>query len=146
MMRETTAGKARPGDTAKTSGTPITSDTRSDPMNARAGTDDTETFAFALRMKPGAAAEYRRRHDELWPEMRALLLGAGILHYEIFLHEESSLLFAHIVRRRDHSMDRLPDSPVQQRWQRHMSDILLQRDGKPVRDALAPMFRLSAAD
>lgn len=105
---------------------------------------DTETFAFALRMRPGAAAEYKKRHDELWPEMRAMLLGVGIVSYEIYLHEESSLLFAHIVRRRDHRMDTITGFPIQQRWQRFMSDILEQRDGRPVRDPLQLMFRLEA--
>ena len=37
----------------------------------------TETIAFGLRLRPGSEAEYQRRHDEIWPEMRDGLLGAG---------------------------------------------------------------------
>lgn len=105
---------------------------------------DTETIAFALRLMPGAMEEYKRRHDALWPEMRAMLLGVGILRYEIYLHEESGLLFAHIERRKDHRMDTIVNNPVSQRWQKHMEGLIAQEDGRPVRDVLPLMFRLAA--
>ena len=101
----------------------------------------TETIAFALRLRPSAdAAEYRRRHDALWPEMRDALLGAGILHYEIHLHAETGLLFAFMLCRRDHAMDALPANPAWQRWQAHMADML---EGPPARIALERMFVLA---
>jgi hypothetical protein len=43
----------------------------------------TETYAFALKLRPGMAAEYKRRHDAIWPEMTAMLLGSGILRQRI---------------------------------------------------------------
>ena len=105
---------------------------------------DTETIAFALRLRPGSEVEYKRRHDMIWPEMAAALWEAGILHYEIHLACEAGLLFAFILRRRDHSMDRLPESPVFQRWQAHMADILIATDGQ-LRLPLEPMFTLDIA-
>jgi len=43
----------------------------------------------ALRMflNPGAAAEYKRRHDAIWPELVALLKESGISDYGIWLDE-----------------------------------------------------------
>ena len=35
--------------------------------------------AFKMRLKPGVAAEYKKRHDEIWPELAAMLRAAGIL-------------------------------------------------------------------
>jgi L-rhamnose mutarotase len=101
-----------------------------------------ETVAFCLRLRPGCAQEYRRRHDAIWPEMEAALSGAGILHFEIFLEPASLLLFAYQVRRSDHTVDELPENAVWQRWQAHMADLLVQFDGKPQRIPLEPMFRL----
>ena len=36
-----------------------------------------ERFAWKGRIKPGMAEEYKRRHDEIWPEMKALLKEAA---------------------------------------------------------------------
>jgi L-rhamnose mutarotase len=102
-----------------------------------------EYIAFGLRLRPGSEAEYRRRHDAIWPGMRAALLDAGILHYEIHLNPADGMLFAFILRRQDHTMERLPDNEVFRRWQAHMSDILITTDGT-VRVALERMFVMTA--
>jgi len=104
-----------------------------------------ETHSFVLHLKPGQEEEYLRRHHEIWPEMQALLLARGVIHYEISLHRASHLLFAFIVRRRDHSMAELPDHPVTRRWRAYMADILEIESGtKPIIDPLIRMFSLSA--
>ena len=109
--------------------------------------DGVESLSFVLRLRPGAEAEYRRRHDELWPEMRELLLSSGVVHYEISLHAGTSMLFAFIVRRRDHTMDRIPGHPVGQRGRAHMADILETVEGiVPRVEPLERMFVLSADD
>jgi L-rhamnose mutarotase len=105
----------------------------------------TETYAFALKLRPGMAAEYRRRHDEIWPEMRAMLLGSGILRYEIYLDETSDTLFAHILRRVDHTMSANRDKPVMQRWRAHMADVLVMEGGFPVTYPLPRMFALESS-
>ncbi|MBI3505253.1 MAG: L-rhamnose mutarotase [Proteobacteria bacterium] len=102
-----------------------------------------ESLAFCLRLRPGSEDEYRQRHDDIWPEMRAMLHDSGILHYEIHLRREDSLLFAFIVRRPGHSMDAFRENPVWRRWQAHMADILVQDPGGgPLRLPLERVFRL----
>ena len=108
--------------------------------------DSTETIAFALRLRPGAADEYRRRHDAIWPELVALQRASGILRYEIHLHEPTGLLFARIERRTGHRMDDFPKSEIWRRWQEHMSGLIEQRDGIPVREPLVRVFRMPEAD
>ena len=34
--------------------------------------------AFRMKLKPGTVEEYKRRHDELWPDLAAALKQAGI--------------------------------------------------------------------
>lgn len=101
-----------------------------------------ETLAFCLKLRAGCEDEYRRRHEALWPEMRQALLDAGVLYYKIYLELESLLLFAYVLRRVHHSMDLLPEQQIWQDWQRHMSDILVQADGLPLRLPLQRMFYL----
>ena len=52
-----------------------------------------EKFAFKMRLNPGQKEEYKRRHDEIWPELLVLLKEAGISDYSIFLDDESEVLF-----------------------------------------------------
>ena len=104
---------------------------------------DTEKTAFRMFLNPGRAAEYRRRHDALWPELAALLREAGIVDYSIFLDEENHVLFAVLRRRTDHTMALLPEHPVMRRWWAHMADLMRTNpDGSPVVEPLPCLFHL----
>lgn len=106
--------------------------------------DDIETTGFLLRVRPGMAAEYKRRHDEIWPEMKAMLLRSGILHYEIYLDPATDMLFAHIIRRKSpDAIDRHSD-PVMLRWRAWMAEVLVMDGDRAWRRDLEPMFHLSA--
>ena len=52
--------------------------------------------AFAMKIYPDKHEEYRKRHDELWPEMRAMLKEHGASQYSIFLDPETSELFGYL--------------------------------------------------
>ena len=100
-------------------------------------------IAFKMKLNPGQAEEYRRRHDAIWPELTSLLRGSGISDYSIFLDSDTDILFATLLRADDHRMDDLPKHPVMRRWWDHMKDIMAtNRDGSPAVAPLAPMFHL----
>ena len=102
-----------------------------------------EKFAFRMQLNPGMEAEYRKRHDEIWPELVTLLKAAGIEDYSIHLDEKSKALYAILWRHDDHTMDDLPNHPVMQRWWAHMADVMeTHPDGAPVAVPLVPMFHL----
>jgi L-rhamnose mutarotase len=103
----------------------------------------TEKIAFRMFLNPGQAAEYRRRHDEIWPELSALLKASGVHDYSIYLDEEHHVLFAVLRRDLDHTMDALPRHQVMKRWWDHMADIMLSHcDGSPVVEPLPCLFHL----
>ncbi len=100
-----------------------------------------EKYAFRMRLHPGMEAEYRRRHDEIWPELVALLREAGVEDYSIHLDRETDLLFGVLWRRRDHGMAALPAHPVMRRWWAHMADIMETKpDDEPVAVPLVTVF------
>ena len=102
-----------------------------------------QRYAFKMFLNPGCAAEYRLRHDAIWPELAELLRAAGIANYSIHLDEETSILFAYLERRADHAVDALPADPIMRRWWDHMKDIMRANpDGSPVAMPLAQMFHL----
>jgi L-rhamnose mutarotase len=103
----------------------------------------TEKIAFRMFLKPGQAGEYKRRHDEIWPELSALLTDAGVSDYSIYLDAERDVLFAALRRSSSHTMDALPAHPVMQRWWAYMSGLMrCNADGSLVVESLPCMFHM----
>src|SRR5437762_7331508 len=84
-------------------------------VSGRTGGIVMTTHAFRMQLKPGVVEEYRRRHDEIWPELAEAISAAGIYDYSIFLDEETLALFAVLKLREDNDRDALPGQPVMQR-------------------------------
>ncbi len=102
-----------------------------------------QRYAFKMVLNPGAAQEYRRRHDAIWPELAALIKAKGVSNYSIFLDPETNTLFACLERPERHGMDDLPLDPVMRRWWASMTDIMAANpDGSPVTAPLIEMFHL----
>jgi L-rhamnose mutarotase len=102
-----------------------------------------EKYAFRMHLSPGQEAEYKRRHDEIWPDLEALLREAGVSDYSIHLDRETSTLFAVLWRSDDHRMNALPAHPVMQRWWAHMADIIeTKEDNEPVAVPLETVFHM----
>jgi L-rhamnose mutarotase len=83
-----------------------------------------DRIAFRMNLFPGQAAEYEKRHDEIFPELALALKDAGISDYSIWLDPETHHLFATLTRSDDHTIDRLPDLDIMKRWWKHMADIM----------------------
>ncbi|WP_414886712.1 L-rhamnose mutarotase [Sphingomonas sp. Leaf25] len=100
--------------------------------------------AFRMQLKAGMAAEYRARHDAIWPELVDLLREAGISDYWIFLDEATGALFATLELADDNQRDRLPASSIMQRWWESMAPLMeTQADHRPLEWALTPMFHMA---
>lgn len=96
-----------------------------------------------MQLKPGAVAEYRARHDTIWPELATLLRESGISDYSIFLDEETLALFAVLDLAENNARDALPDHPVMKRWWDHMAPLMEVEPGNRPREwPLTPMFHL----
>lgn len=104
---------------------------------------DEEKYAFTMKLNPGMRDEYRKRHDDIWPELVALLKEAGVRDYSIHLDEETGTLFGVLWRRKDHTMSTLPEHPVMKRWWAHMADIMqTHSDKSPVQKSLLTVFQM----
>ncbi|SMC65641.1 L-rhamnose mutarotase [Rhizobium sp. RU36D] len=102
-----------------------------------------EKHAFKMRLNPGMDAEYKKRHDEIWPELVELLHAAGISDYSIHLDRETNTLFGVLTRPKTHGMADLPHHPVMKRWWAHMADIMASNpDNSPVATDLVTVFHL----
>lgn len=97
--------------------------------------------AFKMKLLPGKKEEYQKRHDEIWPELQALLKEAGIQEYSIFLDEDTNTLFAfQKVMGQSGSQD-LSGHPIVQKWWAYMADIMeTNADNSPVSTPLPEVF------
>ncbi len=98
---------------------------------------------FTMKLYPDFAAEYRQRHDEIWPELAALLKKYGITDYSIFLDETSFTLFGVMTVEDLTKLDQLPQEPIMQRWWAYLQDIMeTNPDHSPVSITLEEVFHL----
>lgn len=102
-----------------------------------------EFQAFKMKLLPGFVAEYKKRHDEIWPELSGLLLERGIYDYSIFLDEETLILFAVQKVKEGANLTGLREEPVLKRWWKYMSDIMeTNPDNSPVEKPLKKVFHM----
>jgi L-rhamnose mutarotase len=102
-----------------------------------------DSHAFILTIRRGAIAEYKRRHDAIWPRMVEALKVAGVVYYDIYLHEPTGRVFGHMIR------DRVPDPaapehPVVLEWRRYMADVLEMDGDRPRTEPIERVFHLTA--
>jgi L-rhamnose mutarotase len=102
-----------------------------------------QRIAFKMRLKPGVIEEYKRRHDEVWPELAALLKESGIGDYSIFFEEETNSLFAVQKQAGASSSQDLGTTEIVRRWWDYMADIMdTNLDHSPVSIPLREVFHL----
>lgn len=99
--------------------------------------------AFKMQLFPDQKTEYKKRHDEIWPELVLLLKDNGIQEYSIFLDESTSSLFGCLKVSDPALLDDLPSHPVMQKWWAYMGDIMESNpDNSPVSTPLEEVFYL----
>ncbi len=94
-----------------------------------------------MLLNEGQKAEYIKRHDEIWPELKSLLKDAGISEYSIFLDEETNTLFAFQKVSGEGGSQDLGKTEIVQLWWKYMSDIMkTYPDKSPVTMSLEEVF------
>jgi L-rhamnose mutarotase len=100
-------------------------------------------ISFKMKLKPGCEAEYKKRHDEIWPELSQLLTDSGISDYSVFLDEETHTLFAVHKLSGDQSAADLSTSPLVRKWWDHMADLVESNpDNSPVCIPLKEVYHM----
>lgn len=92
-----------------------------------------ERYAWKAAVLPGKLEEYKRRHDNIWPEMKEVLAAAGIRNYTIWNVGEE--LFGYYECGSVAEAARIQaESPVVDRWNKYMKDVM-KMDMDPVTGA-----------
>lgn len=98
---------------------------------------------FKMQLYPGMAAEYEKRHNELWPEMKDMIHEYGGKNYTIFLDEETNTLFGYIELADEKLWDESANTEICKKWWAFMADIMeTNPDNSPVSIPLKNVFHL----
>ena len=99
--------------------------------------------AFKMKLHRGFEEEYKKRHDEIWPELEEELTKAGISDYSIYLDEETLTLFAFQKLSEQNTADDLPNTEIVKKWWAYMADIMeTNSDNSPVVTPLKEVFHM----
>ena len=99
--------------------------------------------AFKMKLKPGFKDEYKKRHNELWPELKALLKDQGVSNYSIFFDEETNILFGVQEQEGESSSQDLGELEIVKKWWTYMADIMeTNPDNSPVTVSLDEVFSM----
>lgn len=100
-----------------------------------------QRYAWCGRVK-GDIAEYKRRHDEIWPEMKEVLHNAGIRNYSIWNVDDRLFGYYECEFGIEYAAKVQAESPVIERWNAYMDDILeLEMEPGGAQKMLTEVFR-----
>ena len=104
-----------------------------------------ERVCFLLRVRPEMLAEYKRRHEQVWPEMLRALTDTGWRNYSLFLRDDGLLIGYLETENFSESLRLMAATDVNERWQREMKPFFLQGYGRPdeVLERIEEVFHLA---
>ncbi|WP_208560027.1 L-rhamnose mutarotase [Marinilactibacillus kalidii] len=100
----------------------------------------------AIRMKvyPDKHEEYKKRHDEIWPELEKAIKAYGCHSYSIWLDEEKHLLFGYLEIEDEKKWAQLPRTEINRKWWTYMQDVMeTDKDNSPLTVQLKNVYNLS---
>lgn len=90
-----------------------------------------ERYAWRASVKPGKQAEYIERHNQIWPQMKAVLKEAGIVNYSIWLADDEVFGYYECEKGAAYAAKVQSESPVVDRWNEYMKDVMeMKKDEK----------------
>src|SRR5258706_3933336 len=85
--------------------------------------------AFTMRLKPGSFDEYKKYHDNIWPELVREIEKSGIAQITTFENEMQLFLYSEIYDEK--AWDRLWISKIHDKWSESMGPLMqFGADGK----------------
>ena len=99
--------------------------------------------SFRMTLKEGKLDEYKKKHDNVWPEITEVLTNAGVTNYSIYYHEKDNTLIEYMELKENNTFDKLEDLDILKKWNVYMKDLLVtisEDDATPVVNELAEVF------
>jgi L-rhamnose mutarotase len=96
------------------------------------------SIGLALTLRPNCYEEYKRRHDELWPELTQVMRECGV---SMVIYRFENHLFIHETVPSQEALDRMSKHPIGPRWDAYMAEVVeTDAAGIPIRQKLPLSF------
>jgi L-rhamnose mutarotase len=83
-----------------------------------------ERFCFTFRLRPGMEDEYKRRHDEIWPELVDALKAAGVSNYTLFRRNSEVYAYCECEPDAATAFGKVGATDVNRRWAEWFEDTI----------------------
>lgn len=83
-----------------------------------------EKYAWRAVILEGKKEEYVKRHNEIWPELVAVLKAAGICNYSIWNVGNELFGYYECEKGVDYAARVQAESPVVDKWNEYMKDVM----------------------
>lgn len=90
-----------------------------------------ERVCFLLRVRPELLSEYKRHHEQVWPEMLQALTDTGWRNYSLFLRDDGLLIGYLETDDFQQALRLMAATDVNERWQREMKPFFINESGRP---------------
>ena len=98
-----------------------------------------ERVCFLLRVREDKLEDYRRAHQNVWPEMLTALREAGWANYSLFLASDGLLVGYLECRDFAAAQEAMAATEVNARWQAAMAGYFTGLDGGPADEGMVPL-------
>jgi len=99
--------------------------------------------ALVMKLRPGNAAEYEKRHNPIWPELNQALSDHGARNYSIFLDADTNLLFAYLEVEEEARFEQIAETEICRKWWAYMEPLMeYNEDGTPWAKPLREVFHI----
>jgi len=88
-----------------------------------------ERVCFILQVRPEKIAEYKARHQTVWPEMRQALRETGWGNYSLFLRPDGMLVGYVETENFAKALSGMAAREVNARWQQEMAEFFMNPPG-----------------
>ncbi|WOO87070.1 L-rhamnose mutarotase [Mollicutes bacterium LVI A0039] len=90
-----------------------------------------------MKLKPGMLDEYKIRHNQVFPELEAEFVKAGVTDYTIWYDQDTDYLFAYVNLENTNVWNNIATTDACKRWWEYMAPLMeTNPDNSPVSDNL----------
>jgi L-rhamnose mutarotase len=85
-----------------------------------------ERICFKFEIYPGQEAEYKRRHDEIWPELVEAIQESGFKNYSLFRQNQEIIAYVECHPDVATAFAKLSGYDANARWAKWFEDVIVK--------------------